>query len=388
MPLDPSIYNPLLNMPNWAGNAVNAGVQGYQLGSAIKEAPMRSRLLEAQTQAAEGKVLSDQENFQLTDMATDAMQIKKLAQVDPVRAQVALDERIKKITDRGGDPSDTMAVRELLTAGRMDEFNAELDAPIEAARQRGLLGQTGSAATREFEAKAAAAGLKPGTPEYERAAQVDLGLAPRAGSITGQERIATDPTLTQGVAESQATIEGAKSGAQEQAKSDVQLAMKPKIQSAIKEAETLAASRGEAISEYGRAKAALPGLQEVSNKLKTLADIATYTVGGKAFDEMVKQLGFGATEGATARVKMASLVDNQILPLLRDTFGAAFTKAEGDSLRATLLDIDASPEAKKATIDTFLEQKVRNLEAKERELGIDKSAGSFTSSSGIQFTVE
>lgn len=47
---------------------------------------------------------------------------------------------------------------------------------------------------REFQAKAAAAGLKPGTPEYERAAKVDLGLEARAvtgavktGMITGAD---------------------------------------------------------------------------------------------------------------------------------------------------------------------------------------------------------
>lgn len=341
------------------------------LNQAITRAPeqkLRNRLLETQANQMD-------ESAMLTDIATDALMMKPALESGNIQEAIAMaNSRIEKIKQRGGDPSHTMRFLDALSTGKItpQQASMELDSVINAARQRGLLGQTGSVATREFEAKAAAAGLKPGTPEYERAAQVDLGLAPRAGSITGQERIATDPTLTQGVAKSQATIEGAKSGAQEQAKSDVQLAMKPKIQSAIKEAETLAASRGEAISEYGRAKAALPGLQEVSNKLKTLADIATYTVGGKAFDEMVKQLGFGATEGATARVKMTSLVDNQILPLLRDTFGAAFTKAEGDSLRATLLDIDASPEAKKATIDTFLEQKIRNLEAKERELGISQ----------------
>lgn len=355
-------------------DATSAVARGFDLGQKVRQAPMRNRLLDAQVQGAEQQLTQQQAKFQIQDMATDAIQVKKLLEADPTgqQANVFLAQRIKKIQDRGGDPSDTMAARDMLNSGNVRGFMAELEAPIQAATQLGLLNK-GNTAMKEFEAKAAAAGLKPGTPEYERAAMVDLGLAPRAGSITGQERIATDPNLTQGVARSQATIEGAKSGAQEQAKSDVQLEMKPKIQSAIKEAETLAASRGEAISEYGRAKAALPGLQEVSNKLKTLADIATYTVGGKAFDEMVKQLGFGATEGATARVKMTSLVDNQILPLLRDTFGAAFTKAEGDSLRATLLDIDASPEAKKATIDTFLEQKIRNLEAKERELGMQSS---------------
>ena len=59
--------------------------------------------------------------------------------------------------------------------------------------------------------KAAAAGLKPGTPEYERAARVDLGLDARAGTVTGQERIATTPGMTEVVAGSEGVIAGAKS---------------------------------------------------------------------------------------------------------------------------------------------------------------------------------
>ena len=56
------------------------------------------------------------------------------------------------------------------------------------------------------------------------------------------------------------------------------------------------------------------------------------------------------------------------MPLLRPTFGAAFTVAEGDSLRKTLGDPDATPEAKVAQIDAFIAQKMRNLQAAEAEL--------------------
>jgi len=144
-----------------------------------------------------------------------------------------------------------------------------------------------------------------------------------------------------------------------------------KIAAAVKQAESSAKSSGEDFSAYGRAKAALPGLLEVTNKLSKLSDIATYTTTGKAFNFMVKELGFGATKGATARASMTALVNNQVLPLLRETFGAAFTKAEGDSLKATLLDVDASPEEKKATLKSFIDQKVRNLQTSERQLGIE-----------------
>lgn len=149
---------------------------------------------------------------------------------------------------------------------------------------------------------------------------------------------------------------------------------KASVAEAVEQAKAQAKSRGEAFSDYNRAQASLPGLKEVVNKLKTLSDVATYTTTGKVFDTVVKELGFGATEGATARAKMQSLVDNQILPLLRDTFGAQFTEAEGERLRQTMLDIDAAPEQKKAILDSFLEQKMRDLQTKENELGVGGDA--------------
>jgi hypothetical protein len=65
---------------------------------------------------------------------------------------------------------------------------------------------------------------------------------------------------------------------------------------------------------------------------------------------------------------MTAIVNNQVLPLLRDTFGSAFTEKEGESLRATILDVNLPPEQRAATIDAFIEQKVRNIETMEREL--------------------
>lgn len=107
----------------------------------------------------------------------------------------------------------------------------------------------------------------------------------------------------------------------------------------------------------------LPGLREVAGQLGELADQATYTYGGRLIDEIVRQSGFGESERSIARAKYIAVVDNQVLPLLRQTFGAAFTAAEGDRLRATLGDPDASPGAKKAKLEAFIEQKERDVRA-------------------------
>jgi hypothetical protein len=202
-------------------------------------------------------------------------------------------------------------------------------------------------------------------PTVRQAARVELGLEPRAGTLSAEQRTALDEFLKGKVVE----LERETTAAREEGKLETQATLLPEIRANVKRAEQEAESRGEALSEYGRAQAAMPGLREVVNKLKTLSDVATYTRGGKVFDEVVKELGFGATEGSTARARMESLVNNQILPLLRDTFGAQFTEREGEQLRKTMMDIDAAPEQKKQILDSFIEQKMRDLEMKQRRAG-------------------
>ncbi|QLB38230.1 putative internal virion protein/injection protein [Sulfitobacter phage phiGT1] len=107
----------------------------------------------------------------------------------------------------------------------------------------------------------------------------------------------------------------------------------------------------------------MPGLLTVASQLDALSDDATYTMGGVAYNEVRKQLGLGPSKGALARAEYVAVVDNQVLPLLRQTFGAAFTAKEGDALRATLGDPNKSPAEKKAVLNAFIEQKKRDLEA-------------------------
>lgn len=144
---------------------------------------------------------------------------------------------------------------------------------------------------------------------------------------------------------------------------------KAAIETAVKLAQADATSRGETLTDLARSQAALPGLRDVVGKLKELAPIVTSTIAGKLFDVAVKEFGFGSTTGANARAKFISIIDNQVLPLLKATFGAAFTVKEGESLKATLGDPDASPTQKIEQINSFIEGKVREIQGKQRELG-------------------
>lgn len=143
---------------------------------------------------------------------------------------------------------------------------------------------------------------------------------------------------------------------------------KPRIESAVTEARKIAQKKGEIFTDLKQMEAALPGLYESIGELKELADISTSTIAGRAWDSIVKETGFGSTEGATAAVKWTAIVMNQVLPLLRETFGAAFTQEEGKKLEAAMGDVNADPVQKLAQLDAFIAQKERNVRAKEIEL--------------------
>ena len=107
----------------------------------------------------------------------------------------------------------------------------------------------------------------------------------------------------------------------------------------------------------------LPMLENTVERLTVLSDQASYTGAGQLANLFRRQLGLDVGEGAIARAEYDSVVNNQILPLLRITFGAAFTETEGDKLKATLGDINASPAEKKAVLRAFINQKRAQLKS-------------------------
>lgn len=198
-------------------------------------------------------------------------------------------------------------------------------------------------------------------PAQAKAAAIELGIASRAGSTTVQERLGQDQGLTQGVAQSQATIAGAK----EEAKLEQELDFRSRIAEDVELAKVRAKARGENLNAVQEAEAQLPGVRDVVGKLKVLADEATFTLPGRAFNTVAKQFGI-STDGSTALSSMIAIIDNQVLPLLKPTFGAAFTVQEGESLKKALADPNSTPESRKAQLDAFIAQFERNIDSKRR----------------------
>jgi hypothetical protein len=147
---------------------------------------------------------------------------------------------------------------------------------------------------------------------------------------------------------------------------------------------------GEAQATYQSMISKMPGLEYTVKRLDDLAERATYTLAGQGLDAGIRQLGMEPREAAVARADYISTVDNQILPLLRDTFGAQFTQKEGETLRATLGNPDVSPKEKQAILKSFIEQKRRDIEALARQTGQTAPAqgGGSVTGTGVQWSIE
>lgn len=149
---------------------------------------------------------------------------------------------------------------------------------------------------------------------------------------------------------------------------------KPKIAQAEASAKEVGKAQGEVKASLEAQTAQFPRLEQVVGELSDLGKKATYTYGGQAYDAALRQVGAPVPEGAIARKEYISKVDNEILPLLRQTFGAQFTQKEGESLKATLGDPNASPEEKDAVLRSFIAHKQAQIETLRRQTGQTEDA--------------
>ena len=133
---------------------------------------------------------------------------------------------------------------------------------------------------------------------------------------------------------------------------------------------------GEDTASFDSLSSKMPGLRDVVTNLDGLAGRATYTYAGQALDAGMKQIGMEPRNAAVARAEYVAVVDNQVLPLLRDTFGAAFTVKEGETLRATLGDPNKSPKEKQVVLRAFIDQKERDVSALKARTGSKGGASS------------
>ena len=403
--------NGSLGLSNAASNFVNSYMMGKQAQAERAQAEQQNQIKMLMGQALTGQAQPEQmqelaqiapdkfmgvqnvlnQQQQAETAAADALDdersrsdLMRLASTnDPALQDQILEQRIADImATPGSDPSDTKQLLNMPFDQRQNWIQmkaSDLDIKMPGVAD---VGNIGTYNPRDYTVESFAEFVKGGKrdPSILVKAQVKPVMiegVPYLPSLDGTYRPVSVSTGSEGttteltpdvISQQAADAAAKKAAATETAKLEVQKEFKPLIAEAVKLAESEAKERGDVLTDLGRMEASLPGIKDAVNQLIDLSSIATSTFAGKAFDLAVKESGFGSTKGADARAKIIAIVDNQVLPLLKETFGAAFTVQEGDNLKASLVDPDASPSQKRAQLEAFLAQKIRNIETKETQL--------------------
>lgn len=264
---------------------------------------------------------------------------------DPVQV---IQDRIQMVESQGGDASDTR--RELQAAQADPEGYRQqvssiyaMSFPNEYNAFRAATGQDSSATPAEiraFEAKAKAAGLEPGTPEYQQAAKIDLGMVPRAG-MSAEERIALDPERGEAVA-SQSGREAAES---ERGKLEVQADLKPKVEAAVDRAK---AEVAQAVKVEGEQRSNARTLAIYDSAMSNLAN---------ALSETTTAPGVGWVPAMTANAQIAEGAQAVMAPILKSMFRTAGEGTFTDQDQKMLMDMIPTrsdlPEARAAKIQAI-----------------------------------
>lgn len=356
MPLDPSIYNQVgrVNLGQGIGEALT--------GFADRQYKLADLARQQESQARQGTLQDLQiRSAQRAEAAIPAQQMQA--------QQLAKQKHIQELAyglSQGLDPQhgidkqtlQAMTIQEARNRGLGDEDMQQLFAPLasgkdDASLSRYYLSMANPQEAQKLQLKQMYPAPKAAlTPEQQRGQIIfdAQGNAYNVNPYTNEVR----PVATEGK-----QIQGAQYA--------------PSLQGQISGAKALGTetgkAAGEAVSGLKDIQSQLPNLEKLVTDLSKLGKKATYTKAGQVADITKRQLGIGVGEGAIARKEYISKVDNEILPLLRQTFGAAFTLKEGESLRATLGDPDASPEEKDAVLRSFIATKKSQIESLKRRTG-------------------
>lgn len=314
----------------------------------------------------------------------------------PDRARAVLARHIKQLSDNGQNFDNEAELMQAFEAGNIDGVRSELQSVVDTSVRAGVFGQgagSAPAAVLEFQAKAAAAGLKPGTPEYERAALVDLGVAPSAGSLSSQERIAASPATTEAVARSEGRIAGVKAGSAESATLDVQLSKKPSVESAVTTAQADAKAASERAAALDKKIRSAGDANSVLDIAEPLLSRSTGSYAGAFIDAAGQVVGL-SNEGAQAAAQLKALEGALVLNMPRmegpqsDKDTALYRQ-----MAAQIGDSTVPIETRRAAVQTLRALNARysnsgGQTSQQKAPQAQQNGNSFTTSSGIKFTVE
>jgi hypothetical protein len=371
--------NPNIPLSVQGLDAAGAIGRGFQLGQNIRQAPLRNQLLQQSVTAGQQQQDIRRQQLQQDKLKRQLFGAQKAVAsfgkgnfagvIDSIRESFPGDEErqdaeIKEFQD---NPELYISQAQDDISAFQSQFAGQRSASASASAPKTIRKQVGEDANGEpvfglFESQVVF------DPSTNQSTINEIPLGGDLVTATGETITAKRAAEVKFSGEKAEAVAGGKATG-ESKKAPLIAKAKASIETAVKLATAEATARGETLTEVSRAKASLPGLRDVVGELKELASIATSTIGGRLFNTASKELGFGSTKGGNARAKFVAVVNNQVLPLLKPTFGAAFTFQEGEALKATMGDPDTSPAEKMVQLESFIEGKAREIQAKERELG-------------------
>lgn len=137
MALDPNIVlkAKVPNVNRLANNIED--IRPQQQRNRLFEESLKARQL--QNQSLEGQISQAEQNRQITDAAMDSIELKKILEASPDQAIPFLEKRVERIRGRNGDPQHSLGAIEQIRSGDIKGLTAELDGIIEVAKQRKLI---------------------------------------------------------------------------------------------------------------------------------------------------------------------------------------------------------------------------------------------------------
>ena len=328
---------------------------------------------------AQGATDLQARQFQLEQSRQQAPQLAQMRDIKLQQAELdqalqratLLDQSFQSIGQASADPQERMNIA-IKLAPELEQFGVMM--PVDQlevndftdeglnqtrAQLAGFLRDPQAALTTtqsdlQSQAKALVGSINPdtGQPFTEETALQSLirkkaGIDPRAG-MSAQERIASDPELTEKVAGSQATIKRAEEAAKLGAKIELEPELARLVETAKQEAKSLAA-----ISDEQRSNQKASQVYNVG--ISTLAQgFEQATTGG--------MLGFLPAIGADARALESAL--SLMAPLLKDVFRSAGEGTFTDADQKILIDMMPSRKDGRKVAMVKLEQLDSIVQAK------------------------
>jgi len=332
--------------------------------TAQAEAPIRQRLLEAQTATTEAAMPTEEERFNKQNIAKVASVasisrsiIPDLQAGNPEIAIQKLQQRAQELDAAGIDNSNTLKAIELAQVDPSQLLTSSINAVKE--HERLSLGKKGVQFGAQQTFKDSEGNLFFGTTKRNPSTgQVESVLSPVSKGVTepvGAVNLVSGLGLT---ATEKSEIDAATAGAKEAAKLAEQAAARPGIEEEVQAAKTKAAKRE--TRQQLHMDNGIDAADATANIRRGLELIKAVPTGGiSAVSLKAKQL-FGV-EGAD-EAELSTRLGKAVLSQLRATFGAAFTEREGARLESIEAGFGKSTEGN----TRLLQQTLKILERKAR----------------------